>query len=130
MVGDARRSVSAGGLVSVHVRQSPETLGMIRAEHFAMMKPGASSSTRPAAASSWSKTLSRRCKAAHCGGRLDVFETEPLPSDSPLRLLPNVVLTPHAAGHHPRSNGGRAGDGDRQTSWPSEPAPPHAHVVN
>src|SRR4029434_2390205 len=25
--------------VSVHVRQSPETLGMIRAEHFAMMKP-------------------------------------------------------------------------------------------
>ena len=28
-------------VVSVHVRQSPETLGMIRAEHFAMMKPGA-----------------------------------------------------------------------------------------
>jgi len=27
-----------------------------------------------------------------------VFETEPLPADSPLRLLPNVVLTPHAAG--------------------------------
>src|SRR6185436_9584182 len=28
-------------VVSVHVRQSPETLGMIHAEHFAMMKPGA-----------------------------------------------------------------------------------------
>ena len=28
-------------VVSVHVRQSPETLGMIRAEHFAMMKPTA-----------------------------------------------------------------------------------------
>ena len=27
-----------------------------------------------------------------------MFEGEPLPSDSPLRLLPNVVLTPHAAG--------------------------------
>jgi phosphoglycerate dehydrogenase-like enzyme len=27
-----------------------------------------------------------------------VFETEPLPADSPLRLLPNAVLTPHAAG--------------------------------
>jgi phosphoglycerate dehydrogenase-like enzyme len=30
---------------------------------------------------------------------LDVFETEPLPLDSPLRGLPNMILTPHAVGH-------------------------------
>ena len=29
---------------------------------------------------------------------LDVTEPEPLPADSPLRTLPNVVLTPHVAG--------------------------------
>lgn len=30
---------------------------------------------------------------------LDVFATEPLPADSPLRTLPNAILTPHAIGH-------------------------------
>src|SRR5579864_7201311 len=30
---------------------------------------------------------------------LDVYEKEPLPLDSPLRQLPNMILTPHAVGH-------------------------------
>jgi D-3-phosphoglycerate dehydrogenase len=31
------------------------------------------------------------------GAALDVYEQEPLPPEHPLRSVPNVILTPHAA---------------------------------
>lgn len=39
------------------------------------------------------------------GAALDVFETEPLPADSPLWELSNVLLTPHMAGSTPPKAG-------------------------
>jgi phosphoglycerate dehydrogenase-like enzyme len=33
------------------------------------------------------------------GAALDVFETEPLPPESPLWALENVLLSPHSADH-------------------------------
>lgn len=37
------------------------------------------------------------------GAALDVFDTEPLPADSPWRSLDNVTLTPHLASDTPRT---------------------------
>ena len=41
---------------------------------------------------------------AIAGAALDVYEDEPLPPESPLWTLPNMLLTPHMAGYGPHLN--------------------------
>jgi phosphoglycerate dehydrogenase-like enzyme len=91
-------------VVSIHVRQSSDTVGLVRREHFAMMKPGALfiNTARGAVVNEADLIEALRTNRI-AGAALDVFEREPLPAGSPFRSLPNVVLTPHAAGVTPET---------------------------
>jgi D-3-phosphoglycerate dehydrogenase len=91
-------------VVSVHVRQSAETIGSIRREHFALMKPGAIfiNTARGAIVNEADLVDALRSRRI-AGAGLDVFETEPLRAGSPFYAIPNVVLTPHAAGITPET---------------------------
>lgn len=77
---------------------TPATRGAISARRIASLPPGAiliNVARGPVieAAALIAALQSRRISAA-----LDVFDTEPLPADSPLWSLENVLLTPHVAG--------------------------------
>jgi phosphoglycerate dehydrogenase-like enzyme len=91
-------------LVSVHVRQSPETASMIRQEHFELMKPTAVFINTARGGIVREPDLIEVLRTNRIAGAgLDVFETEPLPPNSPFFSLSNVVLTPHSAGITPEA---------------------------
>ena len=97
----AARALQSGG-ADVLVLCCPltdETRGAINAERIARMKPGAvlvNVSRGPVVDTA---ALIRALTGGHiAGAALDVFDTQPLPPDSPLWGLPNVILTPHMAG--------------------------------
>jgi D-3-phosphoglycerate dehydrogenase len=91
-------------VVSVHVRQSSDTLELIRREHFEVMKPSAIFiNTARGAIVREADLLDALVKGRIAGAGLDVFEKEPLQPDSPFYSLRNVVLTPHAAGITPEA---------------------------
>lgn len=76
-----------------------ETHQMISTEQFAVMKPGAFLVNVSRGPVVDTNALIEAARSGKLGGAvLDVFEEEPLPADSPLWDVPNVVITPHIAG--------------------------------
>ena len=85
-------------VVTLHVRLTKETLGMISAERIAAMKDGAYLVNTARGSLVDEPALVEALKSGKLrGAALDLFATEPLSNDE-LRVLPNVTLTPHIAG--------------------------------
>jgi D-3-phosphoglycerate dehydrogenase len=91
-------------VVSVHLRLSPETTGLVGAREFGLMKPGAILvNTARGAIVDEAAMLDALSDGRIGGAGLDVFAAEPLPAGHPLTKLPNVAITSHCAGITPEA---------------------------
>ncbi len=86
-------------IVSLHVPSLPETRHMIGAAELARIKDGALLINTARGAIVDEAALIAELGKKRFTAALDVYETEPLPDDSPLRDLGNAIVSPHAAGH-------------------------------
>jgi len=85
--------------VAVSVPRTRETIGLIDARRLALMKPSSYLAVVSRGRIVEEQALITALQEGRLAGAgLDVTATEPLPADSPLWQLPNVIITPHVSG--------------------------------
>jgi phosphoglycerate dehydrogenase-like enzyme len=88
--------LSRADVVTIHLRLSARTRGLIGAAELARMKPSAVLvNTSRAPIVDEAALIAALHDGTIAGAGLDVFDPEPLPAGHPLRSAPNTVLTPH-----------------------------------
>ena len=82
--------------VSVHLALGDRTRGLLGPTVLALLKPTAYLiNTSRAAIVDQDAILAALHERRSAGAAVDVFDTEPLPADHPLRTAPNLLATPH-----------------------------------
>jgi phosphoglycerate dehydrogenase-like enzyme len=83
-------------VVTVHLKLSDRTVGLIGAPELAALGPrGYLVNTSRGPIVDERALIDALRTGTIAGAGLDVFDVEPLPLDHPLRTMPNTVLTPH-----------------------------------
>ena len=83
-------------VITLHTPLTEQTRNLINADRLALMKKGARIVNVARGGIIDEAALAEALKAGTiAGAALDVFEQEPLPKDSPLFGIPNLILTPH-----------------------------------
>jgi D-3-phosphoglycerate dehydrogenase / 2-oxoglutarate reductase len=86
-------------VVSMHAAVTPDTVGLMGADRFARMRPGAVYLNSARAALHDLDALTDALAGGHLGAAgLDHFEGEQLPDGHPLLTMEQVVLAPHIGG--------------------------------
>ncbi|HWD93881.1 MAG TPA: C-terminal binding protein [Verrucomicrobiae bacterium] len=89
-------------IVTPHCPSSPQTRRMFNTEAFQKMKRGAIFINVGRGDLADSAALVAALQSGKLGGAaLDVFDPEPIPTDSPILTMPNVILTAHIASTSP-----------------------------
>lgn len=93
------RLMEESDIVTLHLPQSPETVGLISRELLERMRSTAILINTARGPIVDNAALAQLLKAGRIAGAgIDVFETEPpIPRDHPLVSAPNTLLTPHVA---------------------------------
>ncbi|MEO9255748.1 MAG: NAD(P)-dependent oxidoreductase, partial [Tepidiformaceae bacterium] len=82
--------------VSIHTLLNAETRGLLSTRELARMKPSAILINTARGPVVDQEALIAALRSGAIGGAaLDVTDPEPLPLDSPLFAMPNVIITPH-----------------------------------
>jgi D-3-phosphoglycerate dehydrogenase len=85
--------------VSIHCKVTNETIGLIGAAQFKMMRKEAYLINTARGSIIRQKDLVEALQAGEIAGAvLDVFWREPLPANHPMLNMRNVLITPHIAG--------------------------------
>jgi D-3-phosphoglycerate dehydrogenase len=84
--------------ISIHLPLLPTTRNLVNAEKLSMIKPSAFLINTSRGGIVDEVALADALKnGTIAGAALDVFESEPPSSESPLLKLPNIIMTPHSA---------------------------------
>lgn len=90
--------LATSDVISLHVRLSDQTRGMLGAAELARMKPGAILINTARGPVVQTDALVSALRCGHLfGAGIDVFDHEPMPADHPLLQCENLALTPHSA---------------------------------
>ena len=88
--------LSAADFITLHTPLTAETHHILNAERLKKTKSGVRIVNCARGGLIDEHALIAALQSGHvAGAALDVFEIEPLPSDSPLRSAPNILITPH-----------------------------------
>jgi len=83
-------------VITVHTPLTAQTRGMISRAQIEAMKPGARLLNVARGGIVDERALADALAAGHLGGAaVDVYATEPMAPDNPMRAAPNTILTPH-----------------------------------
>lgn len=96
---DLETLLKRSDIITVHVALNDQTRHLLGTDEFRLMKSNVFFINTARGAVVDETALIEALRGRKIGGAgLDVFEKEPLPENSPLRNLDNVILTPHMAG--------------------------------